>query len=79
MHLIFMFWRVMPTLDHVPCVATITERIISRNYSYNKIYDEHTIDMLLPLNTVDEFLLGAFVDDKRAQYKDFTMLRTYYC
>jgi hypothetical protein len=35
-------------LVHVPSVATIMKRIIISNYSYNKIYDEHTIDMLLP-------------------------------
>jgi hypothetical protein len=56
MYLIFMFWQVLPTLAHVPSVATITERIINNNYSYNKICDEHTIDMLLPLNTINEFL-----------------------
>jgi hypothetical protein len=46
MHLIFMFWRVLPTLAHVPFVQTIMERIIISNYSYNEICDEHTIDML---------------------------------
>jgi hypothetical protein len=46
MHLIFMFWRVLPTLAHVPFVATITEQIIISNYSYKKICDEHMVDML---------------------------------
>jgi hypothetical protein len=46
MHLIFMFWRVLPTITHVPFVATITKRIIISNYSYNKICDEYTVDML---------------------------------
>jgi hypothetical protein len=46
MHLIFMFWRVLPTLAHVPLVPTNTKRMIISNYSYNKIYDEHTVDML---------------------------------
>jgi hypothetical protein len=46
MHLIFMFWRVLPTLAHVPFVPTVTERTIISNYSYNKICDEHTVDML---------------------------------
>jgi hypothetical protein len=46
MHLIFMFWRVHPTLAHVPSIATVTERIIISNYSYNKICDEHTVYML---------------------------------
>jgi hypothetical protein len=46
MHLIFMFLRVVPTLAHVPFVPTITERIIIGNYSYNKIFDEHTVDRL---------------------------------
>jgi hypothetical protein len=34
------------TLAHVPFVPTITEKIIISNYSYNKICDEHTVDML---------------------------------
>jgi hypothetical protein len=46
MHLIFMFWRVLLTLAHVPFIPTVTERIIISNYSYNKICDEHTVDML---------------------------------
>jgi hypothetical protein len=46
MHLFFMFWRVPPTLADIPFVRTITKRIIISNYSYNKICDEHTIDML---------------------------------
>jgi hypothetical protein len=46
MHLSFMFWSVPPTLAHIPFVQTITKRIIISNYSYNKICDEHTIDML---------------------------------
>jgi hypothetical protein len=46
MHLIFMFWKVLPTLGHVPFVPAIMERIIVSNYSYNKICDKHTIDML---------------------------------
>jgi hypothetical protein len=33
----------------------------------------------LPFNTVDEFLVSRFVDVKRVQYKDFTLLQTYYC
>jgi hypothetical protein len=46
MYLIFMFWRVLPTLAHVPFVTTVTERIIISNYSYNKICGEHMVDML---------------------------------
>jgi hypothetical protein len=46
MHLIFMFWRMLPILAHVPFVPTITEMIIISNYSYNKICDEHMVDML---------------------------------
>jgi hypothetical protein len=46
MHLIFMFWRVLPTSAHIPFVSTIKEMIIISNYSYNKICDEHTVDML---------------------------------
>jgi hypothetical protein len=49
MHLIFMFWRVLPTLAHVQLVPTVTERIIISNYSYNKICDEHTVDMLFTI------------------------------
>jgi hypothetical protein len=29
----------------------------------------------LPLNTIDEFLVSSFVDVKRVQYKDVTLLR----
>jgi hypothetical protein len=36
----------VPTLAHIPSVATIMERIIISNYSYNKIYVEHMVDML---------------------------------
>jgi hypothetical protein len=46
MHLLFMFWRVLPILTHIPFVCTVTERIIISNHSYNKICDEHTVDML---------------------------------
>jgi hypothetical protein len=31
MHLIFIFSRVLPTLAHVPFVATVTERIVFSN------------------------------------------------
>jgi hypothetical protein len=79
MHLIFIFWQVLPTLAHIPSVVTITERIIISTYSYNKICDEHTVDMLLSLNTIDEFLITRFIDVKRVLYKDFTHIRTYHC
>jgi hypothetical protein len=46
MYLIFLCWRVLPTLAHIQFVPTITERIIISNYSYNKICDKHTVDML---------------------------------
>jgi hypothetical protein len=36
----------MPTLAHVPFVPTVIERIIISNYTYNKICDEHTGDIL---------------------------------
>jgi hypothetical protein len=45
MHL-FMFWRVPSTLAHISFVPTATARIMISNYSYNKICDEHTVDML---------------------------------
>jgi hypothetical protein len=41
-----MFWLVPPTLAHISFVRTVMKRIIISNYSYNKIYDEHTVDML---------------------------------
>jgi hypothetical protein len=46
MHLIFMFCRVLPTLAHILFVATVTERVSISNYNYNKICDEHMVDML---------------------------------
>jgi hypothetical protein len=33
----------------------------------------------LLLNTIDEFLVSRFVNVKRVQYKDLTLLRTYCC
>jgi hypothetical protein len=58
MHLIFMVWRVLPTLTHVPFVPNVMERIIFSNYSYNRICDEHTIDCCLPFDTIDKFLVN---------------------
>jgi hypothetical protein len=78
MHLFFIFWQVLPTLIHVPSVVTVTKRIIISKYSYNKLCNEHTVDMLLPLNTIDKFLIIIFVDVKRVQYKDSTHLRAYH-
>jgi hypothetical protein len=69
MHIFFMFWRVSPTLAHIPFVRIVTERIIISNYSYNKIYDKHTVDMLFTLNTIDEFLVSRFIDVKRVNIK----------
>jgi hypothetical protein len=46
MYLIFMCWSVLPNLAHVPFVSTVTKRIIISNYCYNKICDEHMVDML---------------------------------
>jgi hypothetical protein len=46
MHLLFMFWRVPSTLAHISFVHTVMKMIIISNYSYNKICDEHTVDML---------------------------------
>jgi hypothetical protein len=40
------------------------------NYSYNKICEEHTVDMLLHSNTIDEFLITRSIDVKRVHYKD---------
>jgi hypothetical protein len=64
---------------HVKFVATIMKRIIISNYSYNKICDEHIVDMLLPLNTIDEFLITRFIDVKRVHYNDPSHLWTYHC
>jgi hypothetical protein len=33
----------------------------------------------LPLNTIDEFHVSRFVDVKRVEYKDLTLLRIYHC
>jgi hypothetical protein len=33
----------------------------------------------LHLNTIDEFLVSGFVDVKRVQYEDITLLWMYYC
>jgi hypothetical protein len=79
MHLCFILWQVLPTLAHEPFVATVMERIMISNYSYNKICDKYTIDILLPLNTIDEFLITRFIDIKRVHYKDLTHLWTYHC
>jgi hypothetical protein len=46
MHVFFMFWRVPPTLAHILFIRTVTKRIIFSNYSYNKICDEQTVDIL---------------------------------
>jgi hypothetical protein len=46
MHLFIMFWRVPPTLAHIPFVPTVTEKIIIINYSYNKICNEHMVNKL---------------------------------
>jgi hypothetical protein len=75
MHLIFMF---LDSVVQLGSLATVTERIIISNYSNNKICDEHMVDMLVPLNTIDEFCISRFVDVKRVQYKNFTHLQTYY-
>jgi hypothetical protein len=73
----FIFWEVLLTFFHVKYVVTITKRIIISNYSYNKISDEHMIDMLLPLNTINEFIITRFVDVKRVHYNDPSHLQTY--
>jgi hypothetical protein len=33
----------------------------------------------LLLNTIDEFLVSRFVNVKRVQYKDLTLLQIYHC
>jgi hypothetical protein len=51
------------------------KRIIISNYSYNKFCDEYTVDMLLHLNTIDEFLISRFINVKRVQYKIHDIFR----
>jgi hypothetical protein len=58
------------TLGHVPFVTTVTKRIIISTYKYNKVSDEWTVDMLLPLDTFNKFLVNRFIDVKRVQYKN---------
>jgi hypothetical protein len=45
------------------------KKIMISTYSYNKIYDEHTMAMLLPLDAINKFLVSRFIDVKRVQYK----------
>jgi hypothetical protein len=33
----------------------------------------------LPFDTIDEFIVSRFVDFKRVQYKDLTLLQIYHC
>jgi hypothetical protein len=68
-----------PAPAPVPSVATVTEKIMISNYSYNNICDELIVDMLLPLNIIDEFLITRFIDIKMVHYKDSTHLQTYHC
>jgi hypothetical protein len=65
---------VLPTLVHVASVVTVMKKIINSNYSYNKMYDEHTVDMLLPLNAIVKFLI-TFIDIKMVHYKMLPTLR----
>jgi hypothetical protein len=74
-----LIWQVDPTFSHGKSVATVMKRIIISNYIYKKICDEHKVDMLLPLNTIDEFLITRFVNVKRVHYNDPSHLRTYHC
>jgi hypothetical protein len=67
-HLFLLFWQVLPTLVHIPFVAPVIKRIIISNYSYNKICDENTVDILLCLNPIDEFFITRFIDVKRVHY-----------
>jgi hypothetical protein len=75
MHLIFMF---LDSVVQLGSLATVTERIIISNYSNNKICDEHMVDMLLPLNTIDKFLVTRFVDVKMVHYNDPSHLQIYH-
>jgi hypothetical protein len=79
MNLMCTTWIVDPTFRHVKSVATIMKRIIISNNNYNKICDEHTVDMLLLLNSIDEFLITRFVDIKRVHYEDPSHPLTYHC
>jgi hypothetical protein len=46
------------------------KKIIISTYSYNKIYVEQTVDMLLPLDIINKFLVSRFSDIKTVQYKN---------
>jgi hypothetical protein len=70
-HHFFIFWQMLPTL--------VMKMIIINNYSYINICDGHTVDMLLPLNTIEDFPITRFVDVKRVHYNDATHLWTYHC
>jgi hypothetical protein len=65
MHLIFMFWRVLPTLAHVPFVSTVTERICDEHMIITRFVMNIRLICYLPLNTIDEFLVSRFIDVKR--------------
>jgi hypothetical protein len=50
---------ILASASHLgPCTISIHcyKEIIISNYSYNKICDEYTVDILLPLNTIGDFL-----------------------
>jgi hypothetical protein len=70
MHLIFTTWIVDSTFRDIKYVVNVTKRIIISNYSYNKICDEDIIDMLLLLNTIDDFFITRFINVNRVHYKD---------
>jgi hypothetical protein len=78
MYLIFIIWIVDLTFDHIKSIVTVMKRINISNYSYNKIYDEHMVDMLLPLNIIDDFVITRFFNIKRVHYKDPSHLQTYH-
>jgi hypothetical protein len=80
MHDIFIIW----SLDLTHKINTHSYKKWSSlvyklsNYSYNKICEEHTVDMLLHSNTIDEFLITRSIDVKRVHYKDPWYFWTYH-
>jgi hypothetical protein len=60
-------------------VPTITERSSLVTIVITRFVISTRLICCLPLNTIDEFLVSRFVNNKRVQYKDVTLLWTYYC
>jgi hypothetical protein len=78
-YLLYVFESTAHLGSHIICTHCYKKKIIISNYSYKRfMMNIHSI-CCLPLNTIDEFLVSRFVDIKRVQYKDLTLLRIYHC